>query len=216
MRLVVPLLIISLCACADTLILRSGERISGRWWATDAKVVSFLVDGHLESYPSSDVSEVIFGEEPSAGSVNAPAPKPGEIGAVYFQAGAGNLLLLERIQGSAHRGSAGQYWDMPGERSLFRLNSDARMLFLVEMPSGVAPSLLHLYPLEMKGNTRRTKTGTRNGPALTIPLTIMQVEENTYALEPAASLAPGEYAFSPGYSNDAFCFGVDPARADAR
>jgi hypothetical protein len=216
MRPAVLLLIISLCAGADTLILRSGERVSGRWWATDAKMVSFLVDGHLESYPRSDVSEVIFGAGPSADSVNSPVPKPGQIGTVYFQAGAGNLLELERAQAAGHRESGGQYWTMPGERSSFRLNGDSRMQLLVEMPSGVAPSSVHLYPLETKRNTRRTKAGNRNGPALTIPFTTTQVAENTYVLTPAGTLTPGEYAFSPAYSNDVFCFGVDPTVAGTR
>ncbi len=209
-RPAVLLLIVSLCAGSDTLILRSGKRVSGRWWATDAKMVSFLVDGRLESYPRSDVSEVFFGAEPSADAVHALVPKPDQIGTVYLQASAGNLLELERTQPSGHR-EGGQSWTMPGGRSSFRLNNDSRMQFLVEMPSSVAPSSFQLYPLETKGNTRRTKASNRNGPPLTAPLTTTQVADNTYILTPAAALTPGEYAFSPGYSNDAFCFGVDPA-----
>ena len=58
----VVLLLLGLSAQADTLILRNGTRVSGRWWATDAKVVSFLVNDHLEFYARSDVSEVVFGD----------------------------------------------------------------------------------------------------------------------------------------------------------
>ena len=54
---------------ADTLILRNGKRVTGRWWSTDGSVISFLVADHLEWYPRSEVLEVVFGDEKSAPSV---------------------------------------------------------------------------------------------------------------------------------------------------
>ena len=71
-RFSVVLLLLGLTAHADTLVLRNGTRVSGRWWAADAKVVSFLVNDHLEFYPRSDVSEVLFSDPASA------APRPAE------------------------------------------------------------------------------------------------------------------------------------------
>jgi hypothetical protein len=56
------LLLLSAAIHADTLVLRNGTRISGKWWAADAKTVSFLVNDHLEFYPRADVAEVIFGK----------------------------------------------------------------------------------------------------------------------------------------------------------
>jgi hypothetical protein len=79
----VLLFLLDVTVHADTLVLRNGTRVSGKWWATDSKVVSFLVDDHLEFYPRADVSEVVFGErttsnsaEPSAPTTARPAESP--------------------------------------------------------------------------------------------------------------------------------------------
>lgn len=72
MRSSVLLLLLCLSAHADTLILRNGTRVTGRWWAADADVISFLVNDRLERYARSEVREVVFGSEPTANS--APAP----------------------------------------------------------------------------------------------------------------------------------------------
>jgi hypothetical protein len=65
------ILLFMLCVSvhADTLILRNGKRVTGRWWSTDGSVVSFLVADHLEWYPRSEVLEVVFGDEKSSPSV---------------------------------------------------------------------------------------------------------------------------------------------------
>ncbi len=69
----VLLLVLCLSAHADTLILRNGTRVTGRWWAADADVISFLVNDRLERYARSEVREVVFGSEPAANSAPAPA-----------------------------------------------------------------------------------------------------------------------------------------------
>jgi len=77
MRSTVLLLVLCVSAHADTLILRDGTRVTGRWWATDGSVISFLVNDHLVRYSRSDVLEVVFGAEPAANSapaLAAPAP----------------------------------------------------------------------------------------------------------------------------------------------
>ena len=124
MRLSALLLVLWLSAHGDTLILRNGSRVTGRWWATDADVISFLVNNHLERYTRLEVREVVFGSEPDASAVAAPAAAPAtaaprasstppltpvaaqsnHIGAIYFQENSGNLLALERAEGASHRG----------------------------------------------------------------------------------------------------------------
>lgn len=241
MRSIVLLFLLWASAQADTLILRNGTRVTGRWWASDADGINFLVNGRLEQYPRAEVSEVVFGDGPGAdsapaatapvppaaptraGSTGSAAPivsEPDQIGAVYFQDASGNLLPLEQTAAAGHRapaapgGRGGQYWDMPGAHSRFRLQSNSQMLFVVELPGGIAPSTFQLYPLETRGNARRTKGG--NGAAMTIPLSSRKVAGNTYILAPVGPLAPGEYSFSPSNSNDAYCFGIDSAAPDAR
>lgn len=69
MRSIVLLFAFSLCVHADTLILRNGKRVTGRWWATDGSVISFLVNDHLERYSQSEVLEVVFDDERSVNSL---------------------------------------------------------------------------------------------------------------------------------------------------
>jgi hypothetical protein len=72
MRSTILFLVLCVSAYADTLILRNGTRVKGRWWATDGKVISFLVNDHLERYSRSEVSEVVFGDERTANSASTP------------------------------------------------------------------------------------------------------------------------------------------------
>jgi hypothetical protein len=73
-RFSVLLLLLGVTAHADTIVLRNGTRVSGKWWAADAKAVSFFVNDHLEFYPRPDVSEVIFGESTTSNSAEPAAP----------------------------------------------------------------------------------------------------------------------------------------------
>ena len=59
------LVFLAISAHADTLVLRNGMRIIGRWWATDGKVITFLINNRLEYFSKSEVVEVVFGDEPS-------------------------------------------------------------------------------------------------------------------------------------------------------
>ncbi len=228
----------------DTLVLRNGTRIDGRWWAADAGTVHWLVTGHLEHYARADVSEIIFGDAPAAQTLRtAPVPEaapvtasqptvpeaarvavaqppapvvvlPERIGVVYFQDGLGNLIAVEQIVAAGHRVPSGftsrrpgEYWNIPGAHSSFRLRSDTALQFAVELPAGISPAVIKLYPLESKGGTRRTKVAAGRPPD--IPVSVRRVGGNVYVYSVAGGLPPGEYAFSPTNSNDSFCFGID-------
>jgi hypothetical protein len=225
--------VLLMSARADTLALRDGTSVTGSWVSIDAVQISFLVDNQLRTYPRSDVSAVTFGVEAPA---PIPAPlsqqeatrttEPELIGAVYFQDGSGKLILLERV-GATKRQSqiplgaivpgmgnhkTHPYWQLEGSRSPIRLNSSSKMLFLVRVANGVDPTAYSLYPLEVKGDTRRTQPDAKHNRAMvTLHFDVTKAGESTYGLTPAAELSVGEYCFSPRNSNDAYCFGVDPA-----
>src|SRR5215472_16468683 len=145
MRSLALLFLLCSAVCADTLVLRNGTRIAGRWWATEADTVNFLVNGHLERYARADVSEVIFGDAPAASAppsaaapepaavpaapASAPAPAsvsvarpsapalvmPEQIGVVYFQDALGNLVPLEQIVAVGRRAPNGSSGRNPGQ-----------------------------------------------------------------------------------------------------
>ena len=70
-----------LSAPADTLILKDGTRITGRWWSIDANEVHFLVNSQLQHYRRAEVSAVTFGDAalpapPTPTAAPAPAAQP--------------------------------------------------------------------------------------------------------------------------------------------
>ena len=85
-RASVLLLSLALTARADTLILKDGTHVTGRWWSIDANQVHFLVNNQLQHYPRPDVSAVTFGDAtlpspppstpPPAAAVQPPASAP--------------------------------------------------------------------------------------------------------------------------------------------
>ena len=75
-RFSILLLVLGISVHADTLILRNGTRVSGRWWAIDTKTVSFLVKDHLEFYARADISEIVFGDGGASNSAESPTATP--------------------------------------------------------------------------------------------------------------------------------------------
>jgi hypothetical protein len=68
-----------LAAQADTLFLKDGTKVKGRWWSIDAAEVHFLVDNQLQHYRRAEVSGVVLGEGaalPALQAPPAPAPPP--------------------------------------------------------------------------------------------------------------------------------------------
>lgn len=119
-------------AQADTLILRDGTHVTGRWWSADAAQIHFLVNNQLQHYPRADVSVVNFGSEaaaptpPPAQPAKPPEAKPAPrteavqpapasgaseqidlgpvyIGAVYFRRDSGEVIPLEQNRATEHR-----------------------------------------------------------------------------------------------------------------
>ena len=68
-------------AHADTLLLKDGTSVKGRWWSLDANELHFLVDNQLQHYPRAAVSAVTFGDAtlpplPTATAAPPPAQAP--------------------------------------------------------------------------------------------------------------------------------------------
>ena len=74
-----PTLKAGAAAQADTLILKDGTHVTGRWWSIDASHVHFLVDNQLQHYPRPAVSAVTFGDAtlpPLSTPPSATSPQP--------------------------------------------------------------------------------------------------------------------------------------------
>jgi hypothetical protein len=161
-------------------------------------------------------------------SVPQPQPKPPDtpvssasqpdlIGAVYFQDPSGTLLSLEQNRGNQQKRRRGNtqetYWEMAGASSQVRFKSGQKMTFVVRLANGIDPKSFKLYPLETKNENRRTQPDPNSKTApLTLSFNVIKVGESSYGLIPVPDLGAGEYAFSPKNSDDAYCFGIDPAR----
>jgi hypothetical protein len=74
-----PTLKAGAAAQADTLILKDGTHVTGRWWSVDASHVHILVNNQLQHYPRPDVSAVTFGGAtlpPPSTPPSATSPQP--------------------------------------------------------------------------------------------------------------------------------------------
>ena len=61
---------------ADTVILKDGTHVTGRWWSIDASHVHFLVNNQLHHYPRPAVSAVTFGDATLPPLPPAPSTPP--------------------------------------------------------------------------------------------------------------------------------------------
>ena len=81
---------------------------------------------------------------------------------------------------------------------------------VVRLANGIDPRVFPLYPLQTNKRGRGTKLDPKTKTLVTLEVNITRVGASSYGLMPTVALPPGEYAFSPRNSNDAYCFGVDP------
>ncbi len=152
-----------------------------------------------------------FRRAPEASAGAASVPQPEFVGAVYFQDRTGSLIPLERNRANERRDDRGDFWEMEGAQSPVRLPSGQKMMFVVQLANGIDPGTYALLPLETRNDGRWTKSDPRNTRApLALLVNVTKLGNSTYGLTPDRDLAPGEYAFSPSNSNNAYCFGVDP------
>jgi hypothetical protein len=147
-------------------------------------------------------------------------PEPEWVGAVYFKDASGSFIPLERRNATYLPVGAGigyspnrlyrDYYVIEGPKSSVRLKTDQKMLFVVRLANGVDPRVFPLYPLQTNKRGRGTKIDPKTKTLVTLEVNITRVGASSYGLMPTVALPPGEYAFSPRNSNDAYCFGVDP------
>ena len=198
-----------LCARADTLTLHNGAAVNGSWVGIDGGQISFLVENRVRTYPRSDVSAVVFRTEAAAPSTPS-NPEPAIPGAVYFRDDSGTLIPLERNTGNPVGTRLKPYWEMAGARSPVRLRASRKMVFFLRTADSIDPGTYSLVVLETRQVNRRTRFDVNNNKSLlALNFSVAKLGESLYSLTPVNDLAAGEYAFSPGNSNDAYCFGVD-------
>jgi hypothetical protein len=67
----------------NSLVLKDGSHIVGKWWSIDATDMHFLVDNQLQHYPRGEVSAVTFGNAtlPPPAARSAPAASPAQAAA---------------------------------------------------------------------------------------------------------------------------------------
>jgi len=229
-----------LAAQADTLVLKDGTKVQGRWWSADVDQIHFLVDNQLQHYARSQVSSVTFGEGAAAPPLDAapapaapaapkaaaapaetrtvtlpPAPvrnfrEPEEAGPVYFRNDSGDLVALERNRAAEQSRGSTQYWEMPNARSPVRLKTAPEMTFVVRVAPGVDPASYSLYPMASENGARRTEAGRGRKTGPVTRPFTIARLHDATYTLTVKDLAAGEYSFSPSGSNDAYCFGVDP------
>jgi hypothetical protein len=158
--------------------------------------------------------------------VNTPAPQaayspePELIGAVYFRDDSAQLIPLERTSATDMPVGAGfgysplrlyrDFYVVDGSRSPVRIKSGQKLTFVVRLANGVDPRVFNLYPMDTKKGKRGTRLDPKKKTLVTVRLNVTKAGASSFAFIPDSSLTPGEYAFSPRNSNDAYCFGIDP------
>jgi hypothetical protein len=161
---------------------------------------------------------------PLAATAQAPrvvyGPEPEWLGAVYFRDESGKFIPLERSTAAYLPIGAGygyspnrlyfEFYAMEGASSSVRFKSGQKMVFVVRLANGVDPRVFNLYPLVAKKGRRGTKLDPKTKALVKLTVNVSRVGASSYGLIPEAALPPGEYAFSPRGSNDAYCFGIDP------
>jgi hypothetical protein len=128
---------------------------------------------------------------------------------VHFWDAAGPIVPLERANVIALPASPGvaATWEIKGARSAMRIKRGPALLFLVRVADGADPNKIQLF--RWRGSSAR-KPYSAGESWRTAPLSITKAGDS-FGLAPVGELTEGEYAFLRAGSNEAYCFGVDPA-----
>lgn len=100
--------------------------------------------------------------------------------------------------------------ELEGEKATLRVKSGQKQEFLLHISLAVDPNKYVLHSLVVKKGKREAS----NINPILLPCNVTQYDEGSYVFIPVKTLPPGEYAFSPVDSSDAFCFGVDAPSPD--
>jgi hypothetical protein len=138
-----------------------------------------------------------------------PTPEPARAEDVRFLDNAGRRLPLEHANVATVPASPGfaATWEIKGARSSMRIKREPAMLFLARLPEGGSPNQFHLFRLNA-GTARKPYASSESWRTVTLSVTRAG---DSYGLAPVGELTEGEYAFIRAGSNQAYCFGVDPA-----
>ncbi len=99
-----------------------------------------------------------------------------------------------------------------GGKAKHRFAEGQPVRILAQLPAGSDPRQIALHSFEKRGQIRVSYLAPfGGGPETwnTHSFRARLLKDGRWLLEPAASLTPGEYCFSPKTSNDNFCFGID-------
>ncbi len=131
------------------------------------------------------------------------------IDVVHFWDAAGPIVPLERASVVALPASPGvaATWEIKGARSAMRIKRGPALLFLVRLPDGADPNKMQLFRLN-SGSVRKPYAAGESWR--TAPLSVTKAGDS-FGLAPVGDLTEGEYAFLRAGSNEAYCFGIDPA-----
>ena len=81
---------------ADTLILRNGSSVSGGWLGADGQMVKFLVNDQVQTFPRSEVQQVIFGSSaPAQAPIGRVPPPPSS---PFVQVSQGVRIQLDKCE----------------------------------------------------------------------------------------------------------------------
>jgi hypothetical protein len=208
----------------DTLTLRDGTTVTGSWLGASGDRIDFQVGNRGVQFLRSNVAQVTFsGNRPAMASSPKPvAPEVTEpkvtplqkpLNVVHFWDPNGSLAAIERASVTRVAASPGvsATWEIIGARSTFRIKRSPTLLFLVRLPDGVDPNKMQLIRLSGSAVRKPYTTPETSNPWRTAPLSITKAGDS-YGLAPVGELTEGEYAFIRAGSNEAYCFGIDPAR----
>lgn len=164
------ILVLALSAAADTLELKDGRLVKGKYLRGTPANIHFLVDGKVKIYPIAEISALVFGDE--GASPAAPARQPGKSPAPgapgTLTAPAGTRLVVRMID--AVDSESNKVGDT------FRASLDEDL--------AVEGHVVAAQGTEVKGRLVEAKEAGRfaGKSELKLELTEMMINQQTYAL----------------------------------